>query len=327
MKAWQVPELGEPSQVLTAVDMDIPEPGSGQVVVKTRATASNFPDVLMCRGKYQVRPDLPFTPGVELCGDVTAVGEGVDGLAVGDRVYGTSELPHGGFAEYAVLSAATCFPAPESLEDGQAASLFIGYQTAWFALHRRTQLKAGETLLVHAAAGGVGSAAVQIGKAAGARVIGVVGGSDKAEIARQLGADVVVDRHAEDFVAVVKEETGGRGADVVFDPVGGDTYRRSTKCIAFEGRIVLIGFAGGEIQEVALNHALIKNYSILGLHWGLYNTFDPNTVRHCHEELTVLANERKVAPLVSEHLSFDEVPDGLQRLADGTTVGRVVYQA
>lgn len=164
MKAWQVPELGEPSQVLTAVDMDIPEPGSGQVVVKTRATASNFPDVLMCRGKYQVRPDLPFTPGVELCGDVTAVGEGVDGLAVGDRVYGTSELPHGGFAEYAVLSAATCFPAPESLEDGQAASLFIGYQTAWFALHRRTQLKAGETLLVHAAAGGVGSAAVQIGK-------------------------------------------------------------------------------------------------------------------------------------------------------------------
>ncbi|MGP5931578.1 NADPH:quinone oxidoreductase family protein [Corynebacterium glyciniphilum] len=327
MKAWQVPELGEPSQVLTAVDMDIPEPGSGQVVVKTRATASNFPDVLMCRGKYQVRPDLPFTPGVELCGDVTAVGEGVDRLAVGDRVYGTSELPHGGFAEYAVLSAATCFPAPESLEDGQAASLFIGYQTAWFALHRRTQLKAGETLLVHAAAGGVGSAAVQNGKAAGARVIGVVGGSDKAEIARQLGADVVVDRHAEDFVAVVKEETGGRGADVVFDPVGGDTYRRSTKCIAFEGRIVLIGFAGGEIQEVALNHALIKNYSILGLHWGLYNTFDPNAVRHCHEELTVLANEGKVAPLVSEHLSFDEVPDGLQRLADGTTVGRVVYQA
>lgn len=136
----------------------------------------------------------------------------------------------------------------------------------------------------------------------------------------------MVDRHAEDFVAVVKEETGGRGADVVFDPVGGDTYRRSTKCIAFEGRIVLIGFAGGEIQEVALNHALIKNYSILGLHWGLYNTFDPNAVRHCHEELTVLANEGKVA-LVSEHLSFDEVPDGLQRLADGTTVGRVVYQA
>ncbi|MGN0095149.1 MAG: NADPH:quinone oxidoreductase family protein [Corynebacterium sp.] len=327
MRAWQVPELGEPSQVLTAVETDIPEPGPGQVVVKTRATASNFPDVLMCRGKYQVRPDLPFTPGVELCGDVTAVGEGVEGLALGDRVYGTSELPYGGFAEYAVLSAATCFPAPESLEDGQAASLFIGYQTAWFALNRRTQLKAGETLLVHAAAGGVGSAAIQIGKAAGARVIGVVGGPDKAEIARQLGADVVVDRHSEDFVAVVKEETGGRGADVVFDPVGGDTYRRSTKCIAFEGRIVLIGFAGGEIQEVALNHALIKNYSILGLHWGLYNKFDPAAVRHCHEELTALANEGKVAPLVSEHLSFDEVPDGLQRLADGTTVGRVVYQA
>ncbi|WP_415847152.1 NADPH:quinone oxidoreductase family protein, partial [Tsukamurella strandjordii] len=247
--------------------------------------------------------------------------------AVGDRVLGGVALPHGGFAEYAVMNAAETFPAPSSLDDAQASSLFIGYQTGWFGLHRRAQLKAGETLLVHAAAGGVGSAAIQLGKAAGATVIGVVGGPAKAEVARALGADVVIDRHTEDFVEVVKAQTGGRGADVVYDPVGGETYKRSTKCIAFEGRILVVGFAGGTIQEVALNHALIKNYSIVGLHWGLYNRFDPAAVRACHADLTALADAGKVAPLVSERLSFDEVPDGLQRLADGSTVGRVVYQA
>lgn len=327
MRAWQVQELGEPLAVLREVDAPTPQAGPGQVVVRTLATAANFPDVLMCRGLYQVKPDLPFTPGVELCGEVTAVGEGVTDVAVGDRVLGGAALPAGGFGEYAVLNAAQTFPAPASLDDAQASSLFIGYQTGWYGLHRRAHLQAGETLLVHAAAGGVGSAAIQLGKAAGARVIGVVGGEAKAEVARALGADVVVDRHTQDFVEVVKAETGGRGADVIYDPVGGETYKRSTKCIAFEGRILIIGFAGGTIQEAALNHALIKNYSIVGLHWGLYNTYDPASVQQCHAELTALADKGLVNPLVSERLSFDEVPDGLQRLADGTTVGRVVYQA
>lgn len=327
MRAWQVPELGEPLAVLREADLDVPTPGPGQVTVRTLATAANFPDVLMCRGLYQIKPELPFTPGVELCGEVVTVGTGVDSVAVGDRVLGGAALPHGGFAEYAVMNAAETFPAPSSLDDAQASSLFIGYQTGWFGLHRRAQLKAGETLLVHAAAGGVGSAAIQLGKAAGAKVIGVVGGPAKAEVARALGADVVVDRHTQDFVEVVKAETGGRGADVIYDPVGGDTYKRSTKCIAFEGRILIIGFAGGTIQEAALNHALIKNYSIVGLHWGLYNRFDPAAVRQCHAELSALADQGLVNPLVSERLSFDQVPDGLQRLADGSTVGRVVYQA
>ena len=327
MRAWQVQELGEPLAVLREVDVPTPEPGPGQLTVRTLATAANFPDVLMCRGLYQVKPDLPFTPGVELCGQVVAVGEGVDGFTVGQRVLGGSALPSGGFAEYAVLNAAQAFPAPESLDDAQASSLYIGYQTGWFGLHRRAHLQAGETLLVHAAAGGVGSAAIQLGKAAGARVIGVVGGAEKAEVARELGADVVVDRRTEDFVEVVKAETGGRGADVIYDPVGGDTYKRSTKCIAFEGRILVVGFAGGTIQEAALNHALIKNYSIVGLHWGLYNAYDPAAVQQCHAELTALADQGLVNPLVSERLGFDAVPDGLQRLGDGTTVGRVVYQA
>ncbi len=247
-------------------------------------------------------------------------------FAVGDRVIGNPSLPSGGFAEYSVLDQNNTFPAPSALDDAEASALSIGYQTAWFALHRRTQLLEGETLLVHAAAGGVGSAAVQLGKAAGAKVIGVVGGPDKAEYARKLGADLVVDRHSEDFVAAVKEFTGGKGADVVFDPVGGDAYAKSTKCIAFEGRIVIIGFAGGTIPQPALNHALIKNYSIIGLHWGLYKAYNQQAIDDCHIELTRLADAGLVKPLISERLSLTDVADGIGRLGDGTTVGRVVFQ-
>jgi NADPH:quinone reductase len=327
VKAWQVGALGEPAEVMRLADVPDPAPGPGQVAVRVLASAANFPDVLMCRGQYQTKPDLPFTPGVELSGEVVAAGEGAEAFAVGDRVLGGAVLPHGGFAEFALMSAAETFPAPEALDDAQAASLYIGYQTGWFALHRRTRLRPGETLLVHAAAGGVGSAAIQLGKAAGARVIGVVGGPAKAAVARELGADVVVDRHEQDFVEVVKAETGGRGADVIYDPVGGDTYRRSTKCVAFEGRILVIGFAGGEIQSAALNHALIKNYSIVGLHWGLYNRYEPGAIADCHRQLTALADRGAISPLVSERLGLAEVADGVQRLADGATVGRVAYVA
>ncbi|WP_040786361.1 NADPH:quinone oxidoreductase family protein [Nocardia pneumoniae] len=325
MKAWRVHELGEPSAVLRLEDVERPEPGPRQLLVRVAGAAANFPDVLMCRGLYQVKPPLPFTPGVELCGEVVAVGAEVSEFAVGERVLGGVVLPHGGFAEFAIMDAAQTFPAPASLDDAEAAALFIGYQTGWFGLHRRAGLKAGETLLVHAAAGGVGSAAVQLGKAAGAQVIGVVGGAEKASHAKELGADVVIDRHRDDFVEVVKELTGGRGADVVYDPVGGEVYQRSTKCIAFEGRIVVVGFAGGEIQSAALNHALVKNYSIVGLHWGLYNTYDPAAVTECHRALTALAADGLIRPLVSERLPLDRVADGMQRLAGGGTVGRVVY--
>jgi NADPH:quinone reductase len=325
VKALRVERLGEPKDVLTLAEVPEPEAGPGQLVVRVLAAAVNFPDVLMCRGAYQVKPELPFTPGAELSGQVIALGAGVAGFALGDRVLGLATLPWGGFAQLAVVDADRAFPAPPSLDDAQAASLHIGYQTAWFALHRRAALQPGETLLVHAAAGGVGSAAVQLGKAAGARVIGVVGGASKREAARALGADVVVDRHTQDFVDVVKAETGGRGADVVFDPVGGPAYVRSTKCIAFEGRIVVVGFAGGEVQSAPLNHALIKNYSILGLHWGLYATRDPGAIAACHRELTALADAGVVAPLVSERLPLSALVDGVQRLGDGATVGRVTY--
>ncbi|MEV7463514.1 NADPH:quinone oxidoreductase family protein [Streptomyces rubiginosohelvolus] len=314
MQAWRVHRNGEPGEVMRLEETDRPTPGDGQVLVEVRAANVNFPDALLCRGQYQVRPPLPFTPGVEVCGTTED----------GRRVLATPALPHGGFADYVVAEEAALLPAPDALDDAEAAALHIGYQTGWFGLHRRAHLQPGETLLVHAAAGGVGSAAVQLGKAAGAQVIGVVGGPDKAAVARELGCDLVIDRRSEDIVAAVKEATGGRGADVVYDPVGGDAYAKSTKCVAFEGRILVVGFASGVIPTPALNHALVKNYSVVGLHWGLYNTKDPAAVRACHEELTKLAEQGIVKPLISERVAMAGAADAVQRVADGTSTGRIV---
>jgi NADPH2:quinone reductase len=313
MQAWQVHENGEPGEVMRLAEVERPTPGDGQVLLKVRAANINFPDALMCRGQYQVRPPLPFTPGVEICGETDD----------GRRVVANPALPYGGFAEYAVADTAALLPAPESLDDAEAAALHIGYQTGWFGLHRRARLEAGETLLVHAAAGGVGSAAVQLGKAAGATVIGVVGGADKAAVARELGCDVVVDRRAQDVVSAVKEATGGRGADVIYDPVGGDAYTQSTKVVAFEGRIVVVGFASGTIPSPALSHALVKNYAILGLHWGLYGSKDPKLILHCHEQLSAMAARGAIKPLVSERVPLAGAAAAVQRLADGVTTGRV----
>ncbi|MFH8987914.1 NADPH:quinone oxidoreductase family protein [Streptomyces sp. NPDC017940] len=313
MRAWHVHRNGEPGEVMRLEEGDLPKPGAGQVLLRVRAASVNFPDALLCRGQYQITPPLPFTPGVEICGETED----------GRRVIATPALPHGGFAEYALADAAALLPAPQALDDAEAATLHIGYQTGWFGLHRRARLTAGETLLVHAAAGGVGSAAVQLGKAAGATVIGVVGGAEKAEVARRLGCDLVVDRLADDIVGAVKEATGGRGADVVFDPVGGDAYTKSAKCVAFEGRILVVGFASGTVPTPALNHALVKNYSILGLHWGLYNTKDPRAVLECHDHLGQLAAKGAIKPLISERVPLGGAAKAVQRVADGTTTGRV----
>ncbi|MFI2312163.1 alcohol dehydrogenase [Streptomyces sp. CB00072] len=314
MQAWRVHRNGEPGEVMRLEETDRPTPGDGQVLVEVRAANVNFPDALLCRGQYQVRPPLPFTPGVEVCGTTED----------GRRVLATPALPHGGFADYVVADESALLPAPDALDDAEAAALHIGYQTGWFGLHRRARLQPGETLLVHAAAGGVGSAAVQLGRAAGAKVIGVVGGPEKAAVARELGCDLVIDRRSEDIVAAVKDATGGRGADVVYDPVGGDAYAKSAKCVAFEGRILVVGFASGVIPTPGLNHALVKNYSVVGLHWGLYNTKDPAAVRACHDELTGLAAQGIVKPLVSERVAMAGAAAAVQRVADGTSTGRIV---
>jgi NADPH2:quinone reductase len=326
MKAWQVHAHGEPRDVMRLEDVDQPAPGARELLVQVRSTALNFPDVLLCRGEYQVRPELPFTPGVELCGEVVEVGADVKDFEPGDRVIGTPSLPHGALAELTVLDMNEVFAAPESLDDDAAAAMHIAYQTAWFGLHRRAALHAGETLVVHAGAGGVGSAAIQLGKAAGARVIAVVGGADKVKVATELGADAVIDRRAEDLVPALKKVTGRRGADVIFDPVGGAAYEASTRCVAFEGRILVVGFASGKIPAPRLAHALVKNYSILGLHWGLYRQFDAVAVANAHTRLSTFAADGVVAPLIGDRLSLADAVDGLTKLAAGETVGRVVVR-
>jgi NADPH2:quinone reductase len=325
MKAWQVTANGEPADVMSLNDVDTPTPGDRQLTVKVNACALNFPDILLCRGEYQIRPPMPFTPGIEVCGEVADVGSKVTQFSPGDRVIATPALPHGGLAEIAVADATDTFPAPEALDDKAASAMHIAYQTAWFGLHRRANLHAGQTLLVHAAAGGVGSAAVQLGKAAGARVIAVVGGrGSKAKVAKDLGADVVIDRHEADLIPALKAATGRHGADVVFDPVGGEAYNASTKVVAFEGRILVVGFASGTIPSPMLAHALVKNYSIVGLHWGLYRQYDGVAITRVHRELSAMAKDGIVKPLIGGELSMGDVPAGLTKLAAGDTVGRLV---
>src|SRR4051812_42390183 len=220
---------GGPADVLRQAEVTVPQPGPGQVLVEVYSTALNFPDVLLSRGQYQERPALPFVPGVEFSGIVVAVGTGVDPHRVGERVVASAALPHGALARYTLANADDALPAPPGLDDVSASAFLISYHTAWFGLFRRAGLRVGETLLVHAAVGGVGSAAVQLGRAVGAKVVGVVGGPFKTMAARELGVDHVVDRTRDDLVSAVLAATEGRGVDVVFDPVGGRSYDASAK--------------------------------------------------------------------------------------------------
>ncbi|MGV9194002.1 NADPH:quinone oxidoreductase family protein [Microbacterium sp. MC2] len=323
MRAWHVTAHGEPREVLSLVETDDPVAGPGEVLVRVAAVAANFPDVLLCRGQYQVKPELPFTPGVEFAGTVVALGDGVTGFEIGQRVVGGMI---GVLSELAAVPARDVHPTPAALSDAEAAGLMVAYQTAYFALHRRARLQAGEWLLVHAAAGGVGAATVQLGVAAGARVIAVVGSEAKAAVAREAGAEEVLIRGVDDLPARVKQITGGHGADVVFDPVGGTAFDASTRCIAFEGRIVVIGFASGEIPQLKTNIALVKNFAVLGLYWGLYSERRPDLVIEAHEALTDLAASGAIRPVVDEVVPFEKAPDAIEKLARGTTVGRVVIE-
>lgn len=322
MKAWQVRTTGEPAEAMRLTETDVPHPGAGQLLVRVCAATLTIPDALMCRGEYQTRPPLPFTPGLELSGVVVAAGDAHG--PIGQRVLGPSAMPAGAFAEFALMEAGSAFPAPAELSDAAAASLHVAYQTAWLALHRVGQVKAGDTVLIHAAAGGVGTAAVQLAKAAEAHVIAVAGGPAKCAVARDAGADLVVDRVLENFVDVVNRHTAGRGADLILDPVGGDVFHRSTRCVAFEGSILVIGFAGGEIQAARLNHALVKNYSIRGVHLGRYIAERPTVIADGHAELCALLRQGRITPLVTEEVTLVEVPAALQRVASGSAMGRSV---
>jgi NADPH2:quinone reductase len=316
-----VRELGGPGS-LEREELDAVSADPGQVVMDVSAAGCNFFDILITQGKYQVRPELPFSPGAEVAGTVRGVGEGVERFSVGDRVSGF--LEYGGFASTVAVPQERVFPMPPQMTFEEAAALGIVYQTSYVGLVRRANLREGETLLVHAAAGGVGLAAVQIGVALGARVIGTAGTPDKLDLVKQHGADAVINYREDDWVARVKELTDGRGADVIYDPVGGDTFDLSMKCIAFEGRILVIGFASGRIPSAQMSRVLVKNFSLVGLHWGLYFEKNLRVLQDTQEALSRLYAAGKIAPLVSATYPLTEAAAALEALAARRTTGKVV---
>ncbi len=323
MLAWQVLKPGEPADVMSLGEVPVPRPGPGQVLIEVWSAGLSFPDALLCRGSHPEQPAAPFTPGSEACGEIVGVGAGVDRVRLGERVTGVMAMPSGSLAKYALARSSDVLAAPNNLGDAAASVFHVAYQTAWFGLYRRAALRVGDVLLVHAAAGGVGSAAVQLGRAAGAKVIGVVGSAEKIPAARRLGAEIVIDRSQQDIAEAVREATEGRGVDVVFDSVGAEAFEASVSVIAFEGRIVLVGFSGGKIPQAQAEHILDNNYAIYGLNWSRYRDRDPALVARAHADLTSLVDVGAIAPLISERLAFEDAPDGLLKVATGQSVGRI----
>ncbi len=321
MRAVVCRELSGP-QSLSVEEAPDPRPGPGEVAVAVAAAGVNFADTLMVAGKYQEKPELPFTPGLELAGTVTALGEGVTGVAPGDRVIGL--VDRGAFAEVALVRAEDVYPIPDSMDFDIAAGFPITYGTAHGALVWRAGLKSGETLLVHGAAGGVGLATVEVGKALGAEVIATAGGPEKLEIARAHGADHLIDYRSEDIRERVKALTGGRGADVVFDPVGGEVFMASLRAVAWGGRLLVIGFAAGKVPEIPANLLLVKNLAVLGLYWGAYRQKAPDLLRSQFETLTGWFAEGRLQPLVSHRLDLEEAAQALDLLLTRKATGKVV---
>ncbi len=321
MRAVVCRELSGP-QSLKVEEVPDPKPGPGEVAIDVAAAGVNFADTLMVTGKYQEKPELPFTPGLELAGTVTALGTGVTGVAPGDRVIGL--VDRGAFAEVALVRADEVYPIPDSMDFDIAAGFPITYGTAHGALVWRAELQPGETLLVHGAAGGVGLAAVEVGKALGAEVIATAGGPEKLEIARAHGADHLVDYRSEDIRERVKALTGGRGADVVFDPVGGEVFMASLRAVAWGGRLLVIGFAAGKVPEIPANLLLVKNLAVLGLYWGAYRQKGPDLLRAQFETLTRWHAEGRLEPLVSHRLDLAEAAEALDLLLTRKATGKVV---
>ena len=303
-------------------EIDLPAPGPGQLRIRVRACGVNFPDTLQIAGTYQTRTDPPFVPGQEVAGDIVACGPGVEGFAPGDRVLAATGI--GGYAEEVVAEAGWATPMPEAMDYVTGAGFAITYGTSHLALKHRAALQPGENLLVTGAGGGVGVTAVEIGKLLGARVIAAARGTRKLALARELGADETVDYEAEDLRVRVKELTGGAGADVIYDPVGGDVFDACMRCIAWEGRILVIGFASGRIPSARMNIVLVKNIALLGFAWSTYRTFRPELFRASCDELLRWYEAGRLRCHVSATYPLADAARALADLTARRTAGKVV---
>jgi NADPH2:quinone reductase len=322
MRALIVEHLAPDFAGCVVKDVPTPTPGCGEVLVRVRAASVNFPDLLMTKGEYQFKPPTPFTPGLDLAGEVAALGDGVTSFQIGDAVVGGARL--GAFAEYAVLSADALKPKPERLSFAQAAAYGAAYLTAYVALVRRARLEPGEWVLVHGAAGGVGLAAVDLAKALGARVIAASASDDKLAAIQALYAPDATVNVTGGFREAVKAITGGEGADVIYDPVGGDVFDESTRCIAFDGRLLVIGFTSGRIPTVSVNMPLIKGFSVMGVRAGEYGRRFPEKGRENGEAVWKMADEGVIKPHVHAQLPLERWREAFELLSERKVIGKAV---
>jgi NADPH2:quinone reductase len=332
MKAWRVEAHGDPRTVMHLRDVPVPEPGPGQVAIDVSAVALNLPDTRLCFGTYAMKPELPFTPGFEAVGVIRAVGPDIDPALIGTRAIGVAGPPAGSLADVALVRAGGLYELPDDIPAGDAAALLIPFTTGMLALHRRGRLQKGETLLVHAGAGGVGSAAIQLGVLAGARVLATAGGPEKVALCRELGAEAAFDYRALDskeLIAAVREATGGRGADVIYDSVGGDVFHASRKMIASEGRLLVVGFASGDVAQAPTNQTLMANYDIVGVYFGAYNGPESEAWRR-EIWADILEHYRagRLRPLRDRtlHALDDDLAGAVADLGERKTTGRVVLE-
>ena len=320
MRALQLERLDGPEGLKL---VDVPEPEAGdQVLIDVRAAGVSFPDLLLTKGQYQMKPPLPFVPGVEVAGVVRSAPAGT-GLKAGDRVMAFTML--GGWADVVAAPPGMTFRVPEGWSFEAAAGTVMNYHTAYFALHRRGRLKAAETVLVHGAAGGVGTATIQVARGAGARVFAVVSSEEKAEVARSAGADKAF-LSSGDWVSRVKDATKGRGVDVVMDPVGGDIFDLSLKCLAPEGRLLVVGFAGGRIPEVKVNRLLLKNVDVVGVAWGAFIMQEPELTAEIAKGLASLSDKGFVEPVVGQVFPLEQAAQALGELDSRKATGKVVLR-
>jgi len=323
MKAWRVNDWCEPDQIEFA-DIPAPEPKTGEIRIENRAAALNFFDILMIQGKYQAKPPRPFTPGSEVAGVVHAVGDGVTEFKTGDRVQAMAT--GGTYCEYSIAPAGKAFRIPDAMSFEEAAAMIVIYQTSYFALTHRTTIKPGEWLLVHAGAGGVGSSAIQIGRSLGARVIATASSEEKLQFCLSQGARHALSYSDSGWVDQVKQITGGRGADVIYDPVGGEIFELSTKCVAPEARLLVIGFAGGTIQSIAANCILLKTMSVIGVYRGGFLASCPAPRRGAQEELLERYDARRINAPGSQSCELADTGAAWNTSGRRTPAGKVVLR-